>query len=88
MIEVHLDNSIITFDGRVIEAFSNTQPAQRFHVAHVKAAETPADRKGRHVLRIQMTGHGGIMTGELKGAALGQAQQLVAEIEKARAAVM
>ena len=87
MIEVHLDNSIISFDGRVIEAFSTTQEAKRYHVAHVDVAETPADKKGRHVLRILMTGRGGIMTGELPPEALQQAQQLVAEIEKVKAAL-
>ena len=87
MIEVRLDSSIISFDGRVIEAFSTTQVSQRYHVAHVKVAETPADKKGRHVLRILMEGRGGIMTGELPPEALQQAQQLVAEIEKARAAL-
>ena len=86
MIEVRLDSSIISFDGRVIEAFSTTQVSQRYHVAHVKVAETPADKKGRHVLRI-LTERGGIMTGELPPEALQQAQQLVAEIEKARAAL-
>lgn len=87
MIEVHLESSIISFDGRVIEAFSTAQEAKRYHVAHVKAAETPADRKGRHVLRILMKGHGGILTGELSPEALQQAQLLVAEIEKAKAAL-
>ena len=84
MIEVRLDRSIISFDGRVIEAFSTSQEAQRWHVAHVKTAETPADKKGRHVLRIMMQDRGGIMTGELPPEALQQAQLLVAEIEKVK----
>jgi len=87
MIEVRLDSSIISFDGRVIEAFSNTMEAKRYHVAHVKTAEVPADKKGRHALRIMMEGRGGIMTGELPPEALQQAQQLVAEIEKAKASL-
>jgi regulator of protease activity HflC (stomatin/prohibitin superfamily) len=87
MIEVRLESSIISFDGRVIEAFSDAQEARRYHVAHVKTAELPADKKGRHVLRITMEGRGGILTGELSPEALQQAQQLVAEIEKARASL-
>lgn len=87
MIEVRLESSIISFDGRVIEAFSTTQEAKRYHVAHVKTPDLPADKKGRQVLRILMEGHGGIQTGFLSPEALQQAQQLVAEIEKAKASL-
>jgi regulator of protease activity HflC (stomatin/prohibitin superfamily) len=87
MIEVRLERSIITFDGRVVEAFSTNMEAKRYHVAHVKTAEVPADKKGRHVLRIMMEDRGGILTGELPPEALQQAQQLVAEIEKAKASL-
>ena len=87
MIEVHLERSIISFDGRVIEAFSDNQEARRYHVAHVETAEMPADKKGRQVLRIWMKGRGGILTGELSPEAVQQAQQLVAEVEKAKASL-
>jgi hypothetical protein len=87
MIEVHLERSIISFDGRVIEAFSDNLEAKRYHVAHVKTADMPADKKGRQALRILMKGHGGIMTGELPPEAIQQAQQLVAEVEKVRASL-
>jgi hypothetical protein len=87
MIEVHLENSIISFDGRVIEAFSDSLEAKRYHVAHVKTAEIPADKKGRQALRILMKGRGGIMTGELSLEAIQQAQQLVAEVEKVKASL-
>jgi hypothetical protein len=87
MIEVHLKRSIISFDGRVIEAFSDSQEARRYHVAHVETAEIPADKKGRQVLRIWMKGRGGIITGELSPEAAQQAQQLIAEVEKVRASL-
>ena len=87
MIEVRLKRSIISFDGRVIEAFSDSQEARRYHVAHVETAEIPADKKGRQVLRIWMKGRGGIITGELSPEAIQQAQQLIAEVEKVRASL-
>jgi hypothetical protein len=87
MVEVRLERSIISFDGRVIEAFSDSLEAKRYHVAHVKTIDIPADKKGRQALRILMKGHGGIMTGELSPEAIQQAQQLVAEVEKIRASL-
>jgi hypothetical protein len=87
MVEVHLERSIISFDGRVIEAFSQGQPAQRYHVAHVRTAGLQSDKKGRQSLQIMMELSGGIVTGELSPEAVQQAQQLIAEIEKARASL-
>jgi hypothetical protein len=85
MIEVRLERSIITFDGTVIEAFSQGQPSMRYHVRHVNTAAIVSDRKGRQSMQIMMQVSGGIITGELPPEAAQQAQTLVAEIERVRA---
>ena len=36
MIELHLENTIIAFDGRGIEVFPQGQAASRYHIANVK----------------------------------------------------
>ncbi|TFG50462.1 MAG: hypothetical protein E4H40_01380 [Candidatus Brocadiia bacterium] len=84
MIELHLENTIIAFDGRVIEAFPRGQAASRYHVANVKTAGILSDRKGRQSLQIFMDGGGGFATAPLSPEAAQQAQTLIAEIQKAR----
>ena len=56
MIELHLEHTIIAFDGRVIETFPQGQAASRYHVANVKTADIKSDRKGRQSLQIFMKG--------------------------------
>ena len=85
MIELHLERTIIAFDGRVIETFPQGQAASRYHVANVKTAGIKSDKKGRQSLQIFMKGGGGFATAPLSPEAARQAQTLVAEIEKARA---
>jgi hypothetical protein len=84
MIELHLENTIIAFDGRVIEAFPQGQAASRYHVANVETAGIQSDRKGRQSLQIFMKGGGGFATAPLSPEAAQQAQMLIAEIQKAR----
>jgi hypothetical protein len=87
MIEVVLENTIISFDGRVIEAFPQGRESQCFHVANVETAAIQSDRKGRQSLQIFMKGGGGFATVPMSPEAAQQAQTLVAEIEKARASL-
>jgi len=84
MIELHLDNTIIAFDGRVLEAFPKGQPASRFHVANVKSAFIKTDRKGRQSFQVQMEGTGGFATAALSSEAATQAQTMLSEILKVR----
>ena len=84
MLELHLENTIIAFDGRVIEAFPQGQAASRYHVANVKTAVIKSDRKGRQSLQIFMMGSGGFATAPLSPEAAEQAQLLIAEIKKVR----
>jgi hypothetical protein len=84
MIELHLESTIIAFDGRVIEAFPHGQAASRYHIANVKTAGIISDRKGRQSLQIFMEGGGGFATAPLSPEAAQQAQTLIAEIQKAR----
>jgi hypothetical protein len=84
MIELHLENTIIAFDGRVLEAFPQGQPASRYHVANVRTAEIKSDRKGRQSLQIFMEGGGGFATAPLSPEAAQQAQTLITEIQEAR----
>ena len=80
MIELHLDNTIIAFDGRVLEAFPQGQVASRYHVANIKTAGIKSDRKGRQSLQIFMQGGGGFATAPLSPDAAQQAQTLLAEL--------
>jgi hypothetical protein len=84
MIELHLEHTIIAFDGRVIEAFPKGQAASRYHVANVKTAGIQSDKKGRQSLQIFMEGGGGFATAPLSPEAAEQAQMIVTEIQKAR----
>jgi hypothetical protein len=87
MIELHLEHTIIAFDGRVIEAFPQGQVSNRYHVANVKTAEIKSDKRGRQSLQIFMQGGGGFATAPLSPEAAQQAQMLIAGIEKARASL-
>jgi hypothetical protein len=84
MIELRLENTIIAFDGRVIETFPQGQAASRYHVANVKMTGIKSDRKGRQSLQVFMKGGGGFATAPLSPEAAQQAQMLIAEIQKAR----
>ena len=84
MIELHLENTIIVFDGRVIEAFPQGQVSSRYHVANIATAGVISDKKGRQSLQIFMKGGGGFATGQLLPDAAQQAQMMIAEIQKVR----
>jgi len=84
MVELHLENTIIAFDGRVIEAFPQGQAASRYHIANVKTAGIISDKKGRQSLQIFMQGGGGFATAPLSPEAAQQAQMLIAEIRNVR----
>jgi len=84
MIELHLENTIIAYDGRVLEAFPQGQPASRYHVQNIKVAGIKSDKKGRQSLQIFMHGSGGFATAPLAPEAALQAELLLAEIKKAR----
>lgn len=84
MVELHLENTIIAFDGRVLEAFPQGQAASRYHIANFKTAGIISDKKGRQSLQIFMQGGGGFATAPLSPEAAQQAQTLIAEIRKAR----
>ncbi len=87
MLELHLERTIISFDGRVIEAFPQGQASNRYHVANVETATIRSDRKGRQNLQIMMKGGGGFATAQLSPEAIQQSRALLAEIEKAQAAL-
>ena len=84
MIELHLENTIIAYDGRVLEAFPQGRAADRYHVANIETAGIKSDKKGRQSLQIFMQGGGGFATAPLSPEATQQAQTLIAEIQKAR----
>ena len=84
MIELHLEHTIISYDGRVLEAFPQGQAASRYHVANIKTAGIKSDKKGRQSLQIFMKGSGGLATAPLSPEAAQQAETLIAEIKKAR----
>ena len=84
MIELHLENTIIAFDGRILEAFPQGQPASRYHVANIKVAGIKSDKKGRKSLQIFMHGSGGFATAPLSPESTLQAEMLLAEIKTAR----
>jgi hypothetical protein len=84
MIELHLEHTIIAYDGRVLEAFPHGQAASRYHVANIETAGIKSDKKGRQSLQIFMKGSGGFATAPLSPEAAQQAETLIAEIKKAR----
>jgi hypothetical protein len=90
MIELILEEQgrILSFDGRVIEAFRENQvEAIRRHVRHVKVAELSVDKKGRYNLAIRMKGGQSFSYSSLPPEVIEQAQKLVAEVERARASL-
>jgi hypothetical protein len=89
MIELILEDRVISFDGRVLESFGGNQAgSERYHIAEVKAAELRVDKKGRYSVFIPMKGRGYIGTEWLSAPeAIEQAQKLVAEVERAMASL-
>ena len=90
MIELILEERgrILSFDGRVIEAFRHNQvEAIRRHIAHVEVAEISVDKKQRYNLAIRMKGGLGFSYSSLPPEVVEQAQQLVAEVERVRASL-
>jgi len=87
MIELHLEQTTIAFDGRVLEAFPQGQVSNRYHVINIETAGIKSDKKGRQSLQVFMKGGGGFATAPLSSEAAQQAQTLIAEIEKAMASL-
>jgi hypothetical protein len=90
MIELILKDRgrILSFDGRVIEAFRPNQvEAIRRHVSHVEVAEISVDKKQQYSLRIRMVGGQGFSYSSLPPEVIEQAQKLVAEVERVRASL-
>jgi hypothetical protein len=90
MIELHLEERgrILSFDGRVIEAFRENQvEAIRRHVAHVEVAELSVDKKGQYNLAIRMKRGQSFSYSSLPPEIIEQAQKLIDEVERVRASL-
>ena len=54
MLELRTDLGILWFDGTVLERFGTQDASKRYHADLIVAARVETDRKGRHVLRIEV----------------------------------
>ncbi len=77
------DSYIFSFDGAVLEEFYGAQ-GHRLHVGHIDKIQIETDNKGKHMLKIQT--RGGFQGISVDDAALGQMQEMIAEVQKATAA--
>lgn len=84
--EIFLGDALLSFDGRVIEAFGNGQTASgRVHLAtldHLKLDET---RRGAYLQAHTVWGGTPFLV-EFPKEQLAQAQAFVAEVDRARSA--
>jgi hypothetical protein len=88
MIEVRLspdsfEQTILTFDGRVLEVFHLTSDAdsQRLHTGHIRSIELAPDRKGRQMLEIRTEYHK--FREPVSDAALPKTRELVDAVQRA-----
>lgn len=64
MDEIWIDDTLVAFDGRVLEVFGfSGSESLRFHVRNIEISVEEPDRKGRRWLRIKPAtpGSGGCM---------------------------
>jgi hypothetical protein len=93
MIEIRLstessDNTLITFDGKIIEYFSVvTRGSTRIHVFEIANIEVATDAKGRNRLNITSKYvNSPLLTGlTVRPEALAEMQALVVEVKQAMA---
>ncbi len=79
--------TLVAFDERVLEFFwpMSAEGSERFHLAHLKAIQITADKKGKHALEVKTTS-GRSLWAEVALPAVPAAQQLVAAVQQAMAA--
>jgi hypothetical protein len=93
MIEIRLstepsDNTLLTFDGQVLEFFSVvTRGSTRIHVFEIAGIEIVTDKKGRNSLNITSKYAGiPLLTGQtVRAEAMQDAQALIASVRQAMA---
>jgi len=91
MLEIRLstepsDNTLLTFDGQVLEFFSVvSRGSTRLHVFEIAAIEIVTDKKGRNSLNITSKYAGiPLLAGlTVRPEALGEAQALVVAVRQA-----
>ena len=93
MIEIRLsteprDNTLITFDGSVLEFFSViSKVSSRFHVFQIANIEIVKDGRGRNMLSVTSKYVNEMLIGghAVRDEVLGEAQALVAAVKQAMA---
>ena len=73
--------SFVTFDGLVLELFSESYEERRFHVRLIRSIELAPDKKGRHHLKIVTR----VLNAdrEVDDGAVSEVMDLVAQVQKA-----
>lgn len=76
---------VLSFDGKVLEVF---RPGEglRYHVSLIEKLELKTDKKGKHTLDINMVWSYSNRDNAVDDAAVGKVTDLIAEVEKAKAA--
>jgi len=74
--------SFVTFDGLVLEYFSDqNDTSSRFHVRLIESIELATDKKGRHYLK--MNTKRASLSQELDEEVVNEVKELVAEVQNA-----
>ena len=79
------DPTALTFDGSVLEIF-DFEGSSRFHLGLITKVEVTTDKKGKHNLKIDVAGDGGLDGIKVDESAFPKVTQLIAELERAKAA--
>ncbi len=76
---------VLSFDGKVLEVFQDTE-SNRIHVSWIDKLQLKTDKKGKHTLDIFTHGDSSLEGNEVDENAVPKVSQLIAEVEKAKAA--
>ena len=94
MIEIRLsttspyNNTLITFDGRILEFFSMTsKQSSRYHVFQIASIEILTDKHGKNMLNITSKYANELLLGgaDIRDEALAETQALVTAVRQAMA---
>ncbi len=81
------DDTVLTFDGAVLEAFYPDYASQRIHVHHIQSIQVSTDRKGKRQLNIKTTLNDASPTFEFDSQLDASVNDLVMQVQQAKASL-